>query len=78
MLGGTIRTSCKKYPMALQNKNQLKQMNRGEFHTLASETTVYTVWKDTKHVSFLSNVHSSHGNSTISQKLRRGENVILP
>ena len=75
---GTIRTNRKEYPKALQNKNLLKQMNRGDFHTVACETTVCTVWKDTKHVSFLSNVHSSHGNCTISRKLRRGENAILP
>ena len=75
---GTIRTNRKEYPKALQNKNLLKQMNRGDFHTVACETTVCTVWKDTKHVSFLSNVHSSHGNCTISRKLRRGENEILP
>ena len=75
---GTIGTNCKEYPKALQNKNLLKQMNRDDFHTVACKTTVCTVWKDTKHVSFLSNVHSSHGNCTISRKLRRGENAILP
>ena len=75
---GTIGTNRKEYPKALQNKNLLKQMNRGDFHTVACKTTVCTVWKDTKHVSFLSNVHSSHGNCTISRKLRRGENAILP
>ena len=56
----------------------IKQIYSGEFHTVASGTTVCTVWKDTAHVFFLSNVHSSHGNSTISRKLRRGKNVILP
>ena len=75
---GTIRTNRKESPKALQNKNLLKQMNRGDFHTVACKTTVCTVWEDTKHVSFLSNVHSSHGNCTISRKLRRGENAILP
>ncbi|PFX31328.1 Tyrosine-protein kinase isoform SRK4 [Stylophora pistillata] len=75
---GTIRNNRKNYPKALQGKNLLKQMKRGEFHTVASETTVCTVWKDTKHVSFLSNVHSSHGNCTITRKLRRGEQVNLP
>ena len=50
---GTIRTNRKECPKALQNKNLLKQMNRGDFHTVACETTVCTVWKDTKHVSFL-------------------------
>ena len=45
---------------------------------MACQTTVCTVRKDTKHVSFLSNVHSSHGNCTISRKLRRGESAILP
>ena len=75
---GTIRNNRKDYPKALQDKNLLKQMKRGEFHTVASETTVCTVWKDTKHVSFLSNVHSSHGNCTITRKLRRGEQVDLP
>ena len=75
---GTIRTNRKEYPKALQNKNLLKQMNRGDFHTVACKTTVCTVWKDRKHVSFLSNVHYSHGNCTISRKLRRGENAILP
>ena len=75
---GTIRTNRKQYPKALQNKNLLKQMNRGDFHTAASETTVCTVWRDTKHVSFLSNVHSSHGNCTISRKLRKGGQVNLP
>ena len=53
-------------------------MSRDDFHTVACKTTVCTVWKDTKHVSFLSNIHSSHGNCTISRKLRRGENAILP
>ena len=75
---GTIRTNRKGYPEVLQNKNLLKQMNLGDFHTVACETTVCSVWKDTKHVSFLSNVHFSHGNSKISRKLRRGENAILP
>ena len=75
---GTIRTNRKESPKALQNKNLLKQMNRGDFHTVACKTTVCTVWKDRKHVSFLSNVHYSHGNCTISRKLRRGENAILP
>ena len=75
---GTIRTNRKEYPKALQDKNLLKQMNQVEFHTVASDTTGCIVWEDTKHVSFLSNVHSSHGNSTISRKMRRGENVILP
>ena len=75
---GTIRPNRKEYPKALPDKNLLKQKNQGELHTVASDTTVCTVWKDTKHVSFLSNAHSSRGNSTISRKLRRGENVILP
>ena len=75
---GTIKTNREEYPKALQNKNLLKQMNRDDFHTMACEKTVCTVWKDTKHVSFLSNMHSSHGNCTISRKLRRGENAILP
>ena len=36
----------------------------------------FTVWKDK--TCFLSNVHSSHGNCTITRKLRRGEQVNLP
>lgn len=40
---GTIRNNRKGYPKALQDKNLLKQMKRGEFHTVASETTVCTV-----------------------------------
>ena len=74
---GTIRNNRKDYPKALQDKNLLKQMKRGEFHTVASETTVCTVWKDTKHF-FLSNVRSSHGNCTITRKMRRGQQVNLP
>ena len=75
---GTIGTNHKRYPKVLQNRNLLKQMNRDDFHTVACKTTFCTVWKDTKHVSFLSYVHSSHGNRTISRKLRRRENAILP
>ena len=55
---GTIGNNRKRYPSALQDRNFLKQMKCGEFSTVASETTVYTVLKDTKHVPFLSNVHS--------------------
>ena len=48
---------------------------------------IFTLWHakqqfaqcgKTQHVSFLSNVHSSHGKCTISRKLRTGENAILP
>ena len=41
---GTIGTKSKEYPKVLQNKNLLKQMNRDDFHTVACETTVCTVW----------------------------------
>lgn len=74
---GIIRANRKEYPKALQDKSLLKQTKRVIFN-LATERIVCAVWKDTKHVSFLSNVHSSHGNSTISRKLRRGEQVNLP
>ena len=37
---GKIRTTLNEYPKALKNKNQLKQMNRGEVHTVTFETTV--------------------------------------
>ena len=67
----------KEYPNTLQNKSLLKQLNRDKFHTVAFETTVCSLWKDTKHVSFLLNAHSSHIDSTVFRKLRRGENVIL-
>lgn len=40
-------------------------MNRGEFHSVVPQTTVCTLWKDTKHVAFLLNVHSSHTDRTL-------------
>ena len=67
----------KEYPNALQNKSLLKQVNRDKFHTVAFETTVCSLWKDTKHVSFLLNAHSSRIIGMVFRKLRRGENVIL-
>ncbi|KAK2559047.1 hypothetical protein P5673_018685 [Acropora cervicornis] len=36
-----------------------------------------SLWKDTKHVSFLLNAHSSRIIGMVFRKLRRGENVIL-
>lgn len=40
---GTVRNNRKGYPKALQAKNLLKQMKRGEFHTVVSETIVSSV-----------------------------------
>ena len=50
----------------------LKSMKRGEYHTASSGSVVATVWYDTKVASFVSNVHNSHGTSTVERKKKDG------
>ena len=65
---GTLRANRKDYPGALKNKALLKKLKRGIYHIVSGEEITITVWKDTKEVSFISNVHSSRGQDTVSRK----------
>lgn len=58
---GTLRPNRKDYPPALKDMALLKNLNRGDYHSASSDGITVTVWKDTKDVSFISNVHSSSG-----------------
>lgn len=49
-----------------------KSMKRGEYHTASAGSMVATVWRDTKVVSFVSNVHNSHGTSMVDRKKKDG------
>ena len=72
-LVGTLRNSRKGYPDALKNSTVTDSMERGEYHSVSSEELSITLYKDTKMVSFLSNVHSSHGNHTVHRTMKNGE-----
>ena len=50
----------------------LKKMKWGDYHSASSEGITVTVWKDTKGVSFLTNVHSSRGDDRTSRKKQDG------
>ena len=50
----------------------LKSMKRGEYHTALSGSMVAPVWHATKVVSFVCNVHNSHGTSTVERKKKDG------
>ena len=69
---GTIRNNRSLYPACLKDKAMLKSMKRGEYHTASSGSMVASVWRDTKVVSFLSNVHNSYGTSTVERKKKDG------
>lgn len=69
---GTIRSNRYQYPACLKDKKMQKAMKRGEYYTATSDSVVATVWRDTKVVSFVCNVHSSHGTSTVQRKNRDG------
>lgn len=58
---GTIWNNRFLHSACLKDKTMLKSMKRGEYHTASSGSMVATVWHDTKVVSFVSNVHDSHG-----------------
>ena len=75
---GTLRTNRKGYPEALKDARLIKGMKRGDYHSVASGDIVCSLWKDTKYVTFASNVHSSKGNTKIKRKLNKGETVDLP
>ena len=47
-------------------------MRRGDYHSASSERITVIVWKDTKDVSFLTNVHSSRGDDRTSRKKQDG------
>lgn len=53
-------------------------MKRGDYHNVACGEIVCAVWKDTKHVTFASNVCSTSGNTTIQRKLKKGGKLSLP
>lgn len=61
--GQTERTS-------LQPKTLLNKLKRGHHHSASSDDTTVTVWKDTKEVSFISNVHSSMKQDTVKRRQR--------
>ena len=69
---GTLRSNRVGYPKCLTNKAMLKTMRRGDYHSASSEGITVIVWKDTKDVSFLTNVHSSRGNDRTSRKKQDG------
>ena len=65
---GTLCSNRLGYPKCLTDKPLLKSMKRGDYHSATSEKITVTVWKDTKDVSFLLNVHSSRGQDNVSRK----------
>ena len=65
---GTLHSNRLGYPKCLTDKPLLKTMKRGDYHSATAEGITVTVWKDTKDVSFLSNVHSSTGQDNVSRK----------
>ena len=69
---GTIQNNRSLYPVCLKDKTMQKSMKRGEYHTASAGSMVATVWRDTKVVSFVSNVHNSHGTSTVDRKKKDG------
>lgn len=77
---GTLRSNRKDYPTALKEKVLLKNLKRGDYHTASSDGMTVTVWKDTKDVSFISNVHSSKGHDTVGRKQKHGsvKNISAP
>ena len=72
---GTLRLNRLGYPKCLTDKPLLKTMKRGDYHSATAEGITVTVWKDTKDVSFLSNVHSSTGQDNVSRKKQDGSVV---
>ena len=75
---GTLRANRKDYPEALKDKALLKKLKRGDYHTASGEEITISVWKDTKEVSFISNVHSSRGQDTVSRKKKDGSVSKIP
>ncbi|XP_077869658.1 uncharacterized protein LOC144361667, partial [Saccoglossus kowalevskii] len=65
---GIIKSETTGYPVALQKANLRKSMARGDYHTISNNNTTVTLWKDNKHVSFVSNVHSSHAEKETGKK----------
>lgn len=74
---GTLRINRKGYPLCLKEKNLLKSMKRGDYHTASADGITITIWKDTKDVSFITNCHSSKGQETVSRKKKKGSRVII-
>ena len=74
---GTLRSNRLGYPKCLTDKTLLKRMKRGCYHSATAEGITLTVWKDTKDVSFLSNVHSSTGQDNLSRKKQDGSAVAI-
>lgn len=74
---GTLRSNRLGYPKCLTDKTLLKSMKRGCYHSATAEGITVTVWKDTKDVSFLSNVHSSTGQDNVSRKKQDGSVVAI-
>ena len=50
----------------------LKKMKQEDYHSAPSEEITVTAWKETKDVSFLTNVHSSRGDDHTSRKKQDG------
>lgn len=75
---GTLRSNRKGYPETLKDSKLQKEMKRGDYHCVSSGDIVCCVWKDTKHVTFASNVHPSKGNTKLKRKLKKGESIDLP
>ena len=44
-------------------------MNRGDYHYVADQNLVCTIWKDNKVVNILSNCCVETGNSTVPRKM---------
>ncbi|XP_070175355.1 piggyBac transposable element-derived protein 4-like [Littorina saxatilis] len=55
---GTIRANRQEYPQCLKDTVLLRNLQTGEFHTAAVGRHIMSVWKDTKVVSFITNVLS--------------------
>ena len=62
---GTMRKNRKDYPLTLKDKALLKNLKRGDYHSASSDEITVNVWKDTKEVSFIPNVHSMGGHDTV-------------
>lgn len=77
---GTIRSNKKGFAVALKDQRLLASMKeRGDFHThrIENELSVAT-WKDTKLVSFITNVSPPRGNTTIERKKKDGRRLNIP
>ena len=72
---GTIRANKLSAIPELTDKASLQTMKRGNSKFRSKGNNVVTVWKDKKHIHFLSNVYPAEDNVTVGRK-RKEDGVI--